>query len=201
MTTEDKLSAGPILGAVGGFVVLAVGGFEVCEALQVGAGNSIRGVPGEGGLVAGGLLGVVIGLVMMLVAFLLWSRPDLHVGLGAARIVPSQISLLSLEGGLGLGVLLGVLGGTCGIVYGPGSAIGEDPRQASRARASFAAGSGSASPDPVGGTPAPGAPVSVGGRTHQACVRCGQVSPIGHSFCPSCGAPFEGPPPAPIAPS
>ena len=201
MATEDKLSAGPILGVVGGFVVLAVGCFEIYESLSVGANVSIDGFPAAGGLLAGGVLGMIVGLIMMIVAVLLWSEPDSHVGLGAALIVLSLISLLSLEGGLGLGFLLGVLGGTCGIVFGPGYSTEAERRSPGRSRTLRMLGTGPASPTAFEEGAAPGPPANSGARTHRACVRCGHLSPLGPSACPACGQPFEGSGPDATAPS
>lgn len=198
MTTENKLAAGPILGAVGGFLVLVTGAFEIW--LGLGGSVTVNGFAVSGAFVTGGALGVVAGMFMMLVAGLLWAYPESHVALGGALIVLSLISLLSLEGGFGFGFLLGVLGGTCGVVFGPG-------QPGARAGYDAPEAGGWVAHEPVAtfpsvpsrtGTPPP--VMDANGRTHHACPQCGHVSPIAFTLCPQCGRPFGGSDSAPSAP-
>jgi len=130
---ENRLLAGPILGAVGGLVTLAYGAYEISLAEGAKSVASLGGFPvgNVAGAVDAGVAGVVLGLITICAAVGLWVSPRKHAALGALIIVLSVLSLVSVGGGNGAGLILGVLGGTCGVVIGPGhpytGARGEPP--------------------------------------------------------------------------
>ena len=191
MVSENKLAAGPVLGTVGGFVTFAVGVFEIYLGVQLPTDISVNGFAASTAFIAGGAFGVLLGLGMMIVAVILWLLPERHLGLGAALIVLSILSLVSLEGGLGLGFLLGVLGGTCGIVFGPGPPVERDPNAGVYYRTPLSDEDALETRSVVreGGAVPPF--VDAQGRTHRACPGCGRVSPIAFTICPQCGRSFD----------
>jgi hypothetical protein len=167
-SSENKLAAGPILGFVGGFVVLVYGTYEAYLGSISPPIASLGGIPVSNiaGVTDAGVAGIVLGVLMMALAVLLWERPGAHVGVGLLMILFSVLSLVSVGGGDGVGLILGVLGGTSGVVYGPGRrspARGTDSNQ---------------SPSPPTGP--------VGGAHLVACHACGHLTPVASAECPEC---------------
>lgn len=162
MATENKLLAGPALGFLGGFTVLVFAAYEIYLGVNDPGIGSVGGIPIFNGsfLVGSGVFGIVIGLLLMLFAVALAYFPQDHFGLGVVLLFLSVLSLVSFGGGDGFGFLLGVLGGTCGLVYGP------DVRRA----------------------PRPATQVTASDRTHRACPQCGTRVPIDAAFCTTCGS-------------
>src|SRR5256885_4997975 len=105
---------------------------------------------------------VALGILMLAMTFMLYSRPELHVAWGVAILVFAAASITSVfsgYGGLGLGGLgmgLGVGGGGVAIAWGAGMGV---------------AGGGG----PAGG--------ERGGTTW------GPLAPVRYSFFPLCGPP------------
>jgi len=119
--SEDKQLAGPVLAAVGGLVILMYAAYELYIAANVSSVSSLNGFPVTdiGNVMITGWLGVVFGLVIIFLSIVLVANPANHTACGAAIISLAILSLVSLGGGNGVGFLLAVLGGTCGIVFGP----------------------------------------------------------------------------------
>jgi len=72
--------------------------------------------PGFGILIAA--LGLVFGIVVLVGAILLWSKPGMHVGAGVLVLLFSIFSLI-IGGGFIIGFILGLIGGILGIVWKP----------------------------------------------------------------------------------
>jgi len=118
---------------------------------------------------------VALGILMLAMTFMLYSRPELHVAWGVAILVFAAASITSVfsgYGGLGLGVIgmvLGIVGGAIAIAWRPGMGM----------------------PGMVGPAGA-----------YRVCTSCGRMAPFGYAFCPFCGTPqpavsppTPGPPP------
>ncbi len=107
----DPPLAATVLTFVAALLILVEG------ALVAGAASDL---PGEvGGLVGTlGGLGILFGLILMVLAFVLYTRPDHHVVLGVFILVLSFVSLFS-GAGFFLGLLLGVIGGILAIIHDP----------------------------------------------------------------------------------
>ncbi len=122
--------------------------------------------------------------------------PEHRILLGALILLFSVLSLASMGGGAGIGLLLGVLGGAFTIGYTP----------------EFGASTASGIPTTVGAAtlrsyspslslPTATAPTgTVGGAfadrpTRRACTNCGQINPLEESSCVACGQPL---PPVPL---
>jgi Family of unknown function (DUF6114) len=161
--SAERTLAGPILGFVGGFVILVYG------AVEAYAGETY----GSSFLLDAGVAGIVLGLFVMVFAVLLAVYPEAHVVLGSFVIVFSIFSLVSVGGGNGVGFLLAVLGGTFGIVFGPEAT----PSTNYPARSS---------PVPFGANPT----ASVSDHPLRGCVACGKSSPATLTVCPYCGSKF-----------
>ena len=189
---DDRRAAGPILGSVGGFVILVYGAYELYLATAAASVLAPSGLaPGLLAVAAGGVAGVVLGSLVLLCSALVWWAPDWHALLGFLVILFSVLSLASLGGGEGVGLLLGVIGGTCSIVFGP-----EDEPYAPRT------GPGSSSPYEVPRESPPEAfgaagdlsrgasPQAPSVATYRGCAQCGSVAPGDAGFCPQCGRPL-----------
>jgi len=179
--SENKQIAGPILAFVGGLVILIYGAVEVYIGEVASSIGNLNGLPvlNIGGVIIGGTLGIVFGLVIMASSVAVPSYPDSNLGLGVLIILFSIFSLVSVGGGSGVGFLLGVLGGTCCIVFGPEEPVRSPPTPPTP----------SASP-PAPKPPAPSPTADPLGRTQHACPRCGKISLIAFTVCPFCGHRF-----------
>lgn len=118
---ENKLVAGPILALVGGLLILVYGAYEWYVGATVQSLGSLAGLPVTSvhGVVDAGIVGVGLGLLIMVFAVLHLFMPELHSFWGAGMILFAVVSIVSLGGVVGAGLLLAVLGGTACIVYGP----------------------------------------------------------------------------------
>jgi hypothetical protein len=169
--SDERLLAGPILGFVGGLLILIDGAIETfvgAQGLSLASSAGFSLGPAET-VLASGVAGIVLGLLIIVCSAALAVYSEYHGTLGVLIILFSVLSLVSLGGWIGPGLLLGVLGGTCGVVFGPE----EVP----------------ISPSKRLPTPEPPltVPVDEFGRSHRACVACGRVSPISVKICPGCG--------------
>lgn len=92
-----------VLVIINGLLMLAMGRSLDVVILDVGT--------------APGIAGVLIGLVILLAAHRLSSRPSEHVPLGAIVAVLSPLSLVLVGGGFILGSVLGIGGGILAIAW------------------------------------------------------------------------------------
>jgi hypothetical protein len=75
-----------------------------------------------------GLFGVVFGLIVIVGALMLYSRPSQHTTWGVLIIVFSVLSLFGgMMSGLGLGLILGVIGGALAIIWKPSASSASHP--------------------------------------------------------------------------
>ena len=117
---------------------------------------------------------VALGILALLMTFMLYQRPELHVAWGVTILVfaaGSITSVFSGYGGLGLGVVgmvLGIVGGALAIAWRPGMGM-------------------------------PGMVGSAG--AYRVCTSCGRMALFGYAFCPFCGTPQPAvSPPTPVPP-
>jgi hypothetical protein len=189
--TDNKAAAGPILGFVGGLVILVYGAYELYLAEILQSSANLAGFPVNGsllGFVDGGAAGILLGILLIITSISLAAAPDYRISLGVLIIVLSLLSLVSLGGGNGVGLLLGVLGGTCALVFEPEGPTAEEVRL----RSEFLPGPPTNDEIP-GSKPAPLAPppaprTRMAGLTHRACPGCTKVIPWAFTTCPNCGA-------------
>src|SRR5208282_472754 len=91
--------------------------------------------------------------------------PHYHTFLGGLMILGSITSLVSVGGGGGAGLILGVLGGTCAVVFGPEDPAYTEPRPPVR--------------DASGNMPfSPQKPPKVEDPLLRACPSCDEQIPI-----------------------
>ena len=66
-----------------------------------------------------GIVGIFLGLIVIVVAAMLYINPSQHEIWGALIIVFSVISIFTCMGGLGIGLILGIIGGILAILWKP----------------------------------------------------------------------------------
>lgn len=172
---EDKLVFGSILGFVGGLVILVYGAYEIYVAVTAQLPTVV---------VDAGIAGVVLGLLVMIVSALLASSPDFRVLLGVLIILFALISLVSLGGGDGVGFLLAVIGGACGIAFGDSEQLGPPYRAPPLSTAA------SDTAIPVKRPGVASIPPESQLALWKGCLQCGKVCPVDSPTCPNCGHTF-----------
>ena len=99
-----SLIAGIIISVVG-FVVMVAG-----TILTISVGG-VGGIPG--------LYGLISGVVVIFGGLMLYSRPRRNLVWSLVIIIFSILSLYGAMGGLYVGLILGIIGGTLGIMWKP----------------------------------------------------------------------------------
>jgi hypothetical protein len=105
-----------VLAIIGGVFILLGGLFELAVASVISAFTF--GVVG-GSLVAFGALGTVLGILIIVLAALLYVNTEHHTIFGVLILVFSVISLTSFLGGFVLGFILALIGGILAITWKP----------------------------------------------------------------------------------
>jgi hypothetical protein len=114
--SHDKPTAAMVLAIIGGVFILLGGISELILASAITALSF--GVIG-GSLVVGGSIGAVLGILIIVMAALLYANTSNHVIFGVLIIVFSVISLTSFLGGFVLGFILALIGGILAITWKP----------------------------------------------------------------------------------
>lgn len=97
--------------------------FSLIAGILVLIGGSILMIIGYG-LIGGnsgvfGLFGMVLGIIMIIVSFMLRSRPQQHIIYGIIILTASILSWVGAAGGLLFGSILGIIGGILSIIWKP----------------------------------------------------------------------------------
>ncbi|MGA2791893.1 MAG: DUF6114 domain-containing protein [Candidatus Bathyarchaeia archaeon] len=139
MTQVEKPGTAFVLSLIGGIFILLGGG--AMTMLGSWMGNYGYGMMGSyggwggmmrpgfgmmGGLEYGfaflGVLGLIFGLIVIISALMLNSKPEQHSTWGILIIVFSVLSVFgSAMGGFGIGLILGLIGGILGVTWKPQS--------------------------------------------------------------------------------
>jgi len=189
---EDRMVFGAILGFVGGFVILIFGAIETYVAATLPSVSSISGLAGtvETILLFAGIAGIVFGLLIMILSALLSSYPEYNVSLGVLLIVLALLSFFIMGGGDGIGFLLVVVAGACGIAFGEAGQPFPDLYFPERVPRPWE--SPESSPEVAGERPAPPpAPLGPPVGPLKGCPECGKSCPADSPTCPNCGRAFS----------
>jgi hypothetical protein len=133
MTTTERPTAAFFLSLAGGVFILLGGLMSMFGPLGFGGMMyGFRGMMGYGyssygyGMMGGfglgmfGILGLIFGVIVIISAFMLNSKPREHSTWGTLIIIFSVLSILgSARGGFGVGLILGIIGGILGITWKP----------------------------------------------------------------------------------
>jgi hypothetical protein len=134
MTDTERPTAAFLLSLVGGIFIL-LGGGVMSMFGPFGFGNMMGGYRGMmGGYYSGygygmmggfgfgmfGILGLIFGIIVIISAFMLNSKPQEHSTWGILIVIFSVLSIFGgTMGGFGVGLILGLIGGILGITWKP----------------------------------------------------------------------------------
>ncbi|MBI0583837.1 MAG: hypothetical protein ISF22_06365 [Methanomassiliicoccus sp.] len=124
--TRDVATPGYTAGATYSswpFILSMIGGVLVLiEGLIIAISGPLISLAVVGDLGLGvllyGILVIILGLIMMWLAYGLRSRPASHVAYGAGIIIVSVIALVLAGGGFVIGSIMGIIGGAWAIIRG-----------------------------------------------------------------------------------
>ena len=156
---EDRAVGAFILSLLAGVLIFGEGVLFLFAAYTAGH----IGYAGEAFVLLGGLgfFAAFFGLIILVLAILMFVNPEYTVGYGVAVLVFSLVSFL-VGGGFLIGSVLGVVGGVLAFLYEPFY-------------------------DPLRETPRTG--VAFSPPTPRTCPSCGSPIPSGARACPACGRP------------
>jgi hypothetical protein len=132
MTETEKPTAAFFLSLVGGIFILLGGGVMSTlgpfwfRGMMGGYGGMMGYRSGGYGMMGGlgfgmfGVLGLIFGVIVIISAFMLNSKPSEHSTWGTLIVIFSVLSIFgSAMGGFGVGLILGLIGGILGITWKP----------------------------------------------------------------------------------
>ena len=130
MTNDERPTAAFILSLVAGVFIILGGGmmslFGYGFMGMMGRNGSWGGMMGRGfgmmGFAFGmmGFLGLIFGVIVIISALMLNSKPQEHTTWGTLILIFSVISIFgSAMGGFGIGLILGIIGGILAITWKP----------------------------------------------------------------------------------
>jgi hypothetical protein len=132
MSTTESPTAAFVLSLIAGLLIVLGGavrsmiGFYWFGGMMHGFGGrwgGMMGYPGfgmMGGLgFMSGIVGLVFGVLIMVSAIMLNSRPEGHTTWGTLIVIFSVLSVFGGMGGFGIGLVLGLIGGVLAIAWKP----------------------------------------------------------------------------------
>jgi Family of unknown function (DUF6114)/zinc-ribbon domain len=164
----DKPTAAMVLSLIGGIFVIIGGAFIAFVGSLIGSLNVTGASSASTTALALGIVGVIMGLIMVVGAFMMYSKPTSAKMWGVIVLILSIISWVTAVGGLFIGFLLGLIGGILALTFKPSMAPGAMPPPMM------------SSSMPMGSAPM--------GSMGMTCKNCGASIPAGATRCPSCGA-------------
>ena len=117
----EKPTAAMVLSLIGGICVMLGGAFIAF----VGSIVSSFGYLANGGTNGGtlvtvfGVVGIIMGIIMVVGGFMMYSKPTSAKMWGIIVLILSILSWVTAVGGLVIGFLLGLIGGILAIVFKP----------------------------------------------------------------------------------
>ena len=130
MSTAEKPTAAFVLSLIAGILIVLGGalrsmiGFYWFRMINGswGRGGGMMGYPRfgmMGGLGFIGIVGLIFGILIIVSAIMLNSRPEGHTTWGILIVIFSAISVFGGMGGFGIGLILGLIGGVLAITWKP----------------------------------------------------------------------------------
>ena len=123
MVDEEKPTAAYILSLVAGIFILL--GAGLVSFLGYGFMGMMNRFGGRGYGMMGfgfgilGIVGVVFGIIVIISAYMLNSKPAEHTTWGTLIVIFSVLSIFGSAGGFGVGLILGIIGGVLAITWKP----------------------------------------------------------------------------------
>lgn len=146
-----------------------------------------------------GILAVLFGLIMSLLAFSLFRNPDSHVGYGVTILVFSFVSFL-VGGGFIVGAVLGIIGGILAIIFVPDDGelpippLGSERSPMEQPVALHRSVSPASRATAAGNRPRPPTTATSDSpeRPYIGCPSCGEIQPTTNAIrCRKCGEPLR----------
>jgi len=118
-----------VLSLIGGICVILGGAFIAFVGSLVSSFGYLAngGTSGGSTVAAFGVVGIIMGLIMVVGAFMLYSKPSSAKMWGIIILILSILSWVTAVGGLVIGFILGLIGGILAIVYKPSTAPAPQP--------------------------------------------------------------------------
>ncbi len=164
----DKPTAAMVLSLIGGIFVIIGGAFIAFVGSLIGSLNVSGSASASTAALGLGVVGIIMGLIMIVGAFMMYSKPTSAKMWGVIVLILAIISWVTAVGGLFIGFLLGLIGGILALTFKPTMAPGAMPPPMM------------SSSMPMGSAPM--------GSMGMTCKNCGASIPAGATRCPSCGA-------------
>jgi len=164
----DKPTAAMVLSLIGGLFVIFGGAALAFAGSIIGSFNVTGAASASNTVLALGVVGVIMGIIMVVGGFMMYSKPTSAKMWGVIVLILSIISWVTAIGGFFIGFLLGLIGGILALTFKPSMTPGAMPP-----------------PMMSSSTPMGSAPMGSMGMT---CKNCGASIPAGATRCPSCGA-------------
>ncbi len=131
--SEDKPTTAYILSLIAGILIVLGGAMSSVFIGMMGQYGLWRGMMGPGMMggygmmgfpwwgfgMAFGIAGLVIGIIVIISAIMLNSKPKEHKTWGIIILIFSILSVIGGMGGFGLGLILGIIGGALAISWTP----------------------------------------------------------------------------------
>ncbi len=124
MSSENRPTVAVILSLIGGILMLLSGAiFSIFGSTGFGMMGGYRGMMGSFGfpfslMVGFSLIGLMSGILVIIGAVMLDTRPSDHTAWGIIVFVFSMVSLLGM-GGFFVGAILGIIGGAFALSWRP----------------------------------------------------------------------------------
>ena len=119
---QQRPTAAFVLSLIGGLIIFFTG----IVLSFIGAIVTIF-IGGIGGII--GIFGIVWGILVIIGAIMMYTRPDQHVIWGIVVLIFSILSWFGAAGGLIIGLILALIGGILGIVWKP-AGVQSTPQEA-----------------------------------------------------------------------
>jgi len=110
-----------VLSLIGGICVIIGGAFIAFVGSLVSSFGYLANGGASGGstVTAFGVVGIIMGLIMVVGSFMLYSKPTRAKMWGIIILVLSILSWVTAVGGLVIGFILGLIGGILAIMFKP----------------------------------------------------------------------------------
>ena len=164
----DKPTAAMVLSLIGGIFVIFGGAALAFVGSLIGSLNVTGSGSASSTALALGIVGVIMGLIMVVGGFMMYSKPTSAKMWGVIVLILSIVSWVTALGGFFIGFLLGLIGAILALTFKPTMAPGAMPPPMM------------SSSMPMGSAPM--------GSMGMTCKNCGASIPAGATRCPSCGA-------------
>jgi len=164
----DKPTAAMVLSLIGGLFVIFGGAALAFAGSVIGSFNVTGAASASNTVLALGIVGVIMGIIMVVGGFMMYSKPTSAKMWGVIVLILAIISWVTAIGGFFIGFLLGLIGGILALTFKPTMAPGAMPPPMM------------SSSMPMGSAPM--------GSMGMTCKNCGASIPAGATRCPSCGA-------------